>query len=143
MPLRIGVDVLSIDRIRMATERRGERFLQRAFTANEVRECLSSSNPYPCLAGKFAAKEAVYKALQRAPVSGLRWREIEILTEEERPNVKLNGKMAEDSFKKGIGEICVSITHDMRSGTAIAVALAEHSEDRSLGLSIGKRGGVY
>ncbi|MGQ9514126.1 MAG: holo-ACP synthase [Thermoproteota archaeon] len=127
MSLRVGIDVLSIESIRKAVERRGEYFLRRAFTSREIKECFSSSNPYPCLAGKFAAKEAVYKALQGGFNLGLIWREIEIVTEDSRPNVKLNGRTAEGSTRNGVGSISISITHDLKSGTAVAVALAEHS----------------
>jgi holo-[acyl-carrier protein] synthase len=127
MSLGIGIDILSIENIRKAVERRGEYFLRRAFTSREIQECFSSNNPYPCLAGKFAAKEAVYKALQSIFNLRLFWREIEIVTEVARPSVKLNGRTAEDSARNGVGKISVSITHDLKSGTAVAVALAEYS----------------
>ncbi|MBO3803548.1 MAG: holo-ACP synthase [Candidatus Brockarchaeota archaeon] len=126
MPFRIGVDVLSIGKIRSAVERRGDYFLRRAFTQGEILDCSRSSDPCPCLAGKFAAKEAVYKALRSCFELKLRWREIEVVTCGSGPSVKLNGRTAEDSARNGVEEIRVSIAHDLESGTAVAVAILEH-----------------
>jgi len=59
----IGTDIVDVGRIRKAVERWGDRFLKRVFTEAEVVYCLAKANPYPHLAARFAAKEAVMKAL--------------------------------------------------------------------------------
>ncbi|MDR2577148.1 MAG: holo-ACP synthase [Puniceicoccales bacterium] len=62
-PCGIGVDIVSVDRIRRAHLRWGKRFLERIFTEEEVCYCFSLANPYPSLAARFAGKEAVAKAI--------------------------------------------------------------------------------
>ncbi|MEW5744057.1 MAG: holo-ACP synthase [Nitrospirota bacterium] len=73
----IGVDIVEIDRIRKAVERWDERFLQRLFTGKEIAHCLEKRDPAPSLAARFAAKEALVKALGRH----IPFTDIEILNE--------------------------------------------------------------
>ena len=61
--LGIGIDLIEIDRIRQAWQRHGERFLNRIFTDRELDYCLTKKDPAPSLAARWAAKEAVAKAL--------------------------------------------------------------------------------
>ena len=74
--MRVGVDLIEIDRVRRALERHGDGFRERCFTAAEREYCESKANPAQHYAGRFAAKEAVGKALG----SGVyfTWKEIEI-----------------------------------------------------------------
>jgi len=127
MAFRLGVDILSIDRVSRAVERTGDRFLQRAFTTREIRECLSSDRPHACLAGRFAAKESVYKALQSMFNLNPRWREIEVLTEGGRPKAMLWGPTAELALRNGVEGIDVSISHDRNCRAAVAVALVKYA----------------
>jgi len=128
MAFRLGVDILSIDRVSRAIERTGDRFLQRAFTMREVRECLSADGSNACLAGRFAAKESVYKALRSMFDLNPRWREIEVLAEGGRPKAMLWGPTAELALRNGVEEIDVSISHDRNCRAAIAVALVKYAE---------------
>jgi holo-[acyl-carrier protein] synthase len=123
MTLRIGVDILSVDRVRRATERRGNHFLRRAFTAREIRECSSSRLTSECFAGRFAAKESVFKALQSTFDLKPRWREIEVMNGGGAPKVILGGETADAASTNGVGNIRVSISHDKTLGVAIAVAI--------------------
>jgi holo-[acyl-carrier-protein] synthase len=85
----LGIDIISIPRIKSAAERWGDRFLNRIFTDNELTYCLKRKNPYPCLAVRFAAKEAFVKAYDgKAP----RYRDIEVvMTEKGRPSLVFQG----------------------------------------------------
>ena len=75
MIVGIGVDVVEIDRIRKIAERR-KGFLSKIFVPEEIEYCQSRRNPYPHFAARFAAKEAVFKALGTGWSRGLKWSEI-------------------------------------------------------------------
>jgi len=66
----IGTDIVEIERIKLAVERRGQRFLDRVFTPDEISYCYRRKNPFPHLAARFAAKEAMVKALTKTASSG-------------------------------------------------------------------------
>ncbi|MXY36214.1 MAG: holo-[acyl-carrier-protein] synthase, partial [Dehalococcoidia bacterium] len=70
-----GIDIIEIARVRAVLDRHGERFLRRVYTEDEVRHCRGR---VPELAARFAAKEAVMKALGTG-IRGVGWRDIEIL----------------------------------------------------------------
>ena len=74
----IGNDVVSVSRISSLIERRGDRFLNRCFTAAEIRDCRAKARPSIHFAGRWAAKEAVYKALRLEWNRPFSWKEIEI-----------------------------------------------------------------
>lgn len=62
MIIGIGTDIVEIVRIKKAVEKWGKRFLDRIYTADETSYCFLKKNPFPCLSGRFAAKEAAIKA---------------------------------------------------------------------------------
>jgi holo-[acyl-carrier protein] synthase len=118
MALRVGVDLIEIDRIRRALERHGDGFKTRCFTAEEIAYCDSKPNPAQHYAGRFAAKEAVGKALG----SGVyfTWKEIEVRGRP-KPGVHLSGRTAAWAAKVGAGRIELSMTHARELAAAIAV----------------------
>jgi holo-[acyl-carrier protein] synthase len=118
--VRVGVDLIEIDRIRRALERHGDAFRGRCFTAAERQYCESKANPAQHYAGRFAAKEAVGKALG----SGVHftWREIEIRGRP-KPGVFLSGRTARWAEKTGAGRIEVSMTHSRELAAAVAVVV--------------------
>ena len=120
-PLRVGVDLIEIDRVRRALERHGDGFRQRCFTEAERAYCESKPNPAQHYAGRFAAKEAVGKALG----SGVyfTWREIEIRGRP-KPGVFLSGRTAAFAERTGAGAIELSMTHSRELAAAVAVVLA-------------------
>jgi holo-[acyl-carrier protein] synthase len=120
-PLRVGVDLIEIDRVRRALERHGDGFRQRCFTEAERAYCESKPNPAQHYAGRFAAKEAVGKALG----SGVyfTWREIEIRGRP-KPGVFLSGRTAAYAERTGAGAIELSMTHSRELAAAVAVVLA-------------------
>lgn len=76
---RIGCDVVEIERIQRLIERYGDRFFEKILTQKEKAYCLRAASPAPCLAGRFAAKEALSKALGCGIGPALSWHDMEIL----------------------------------------------------------------
>jgi len=114
----IGVDIIEIPRIAEAIERFGERFLRRVYTEHEV---TAYRNRTSSLATRFAAKEAVMKALGTG-MRAVGWHDIEILsTESGRPVVHLSGRALERFEALGLESMTVSLS-DSRD-YAVAVAL--------------------
>lgn len=120
----VGVDVISISRVKRAAERCGERFLRRVFTEREIERCLKSGDAYAQLAGRFAAKEAVFKALGHVDRGRLRWRDIEI--EDGGPGgveVVMSEALRRLFDERGARGVLLSLSHDRTSDVAVAVAV--------------------
>ncbi len=119
MILRTGIDLIEIGRIQQAWERYGERFLHRIFTAAERKACAGKAES---LAARFAAKEAVSKALGTG-IGEVGWLEIEIVgSEVEAPRVCLHGRAEEVARQLGLTEWSVSLTHSREMAAAMVVA---------------------
>jgi holo-[acyl-carrier protein] synthase len=124
MEMAVGIDVIVISRVKRVLDKHPERFLKRVFTPEEVAYCRGRVHE---LAARFAAKEAVMKALGTG-ARGLAWREIEILPNRRgKPLVYLHGLAAQRGVKIGIRGIDVSLTHE--GDLAIASVVAMASED--------------
>ena len=92
MILGIGTDICDIRRIRKLFDRHPERFAAKAFTEVEREKCLSRPDPVPCLAKRFAAKEAVAKALATEDSGALSWHDVEVYNDASgRPGILLHG----------------------------------------------------
>ena len=119
-PVRVGVDLIEIERVSRALARHGESFRERCFTEAERAYCESKANPAQHYAGRFAAKEAVGKALG----SGVyfTWREIEIRGRP-KPGVHLTGRTAQFAEQVGAGQIELSMTHSRELAAAVAVVM--------------------
>lgn len=115
----IGTDIVEIDRIRRIHQTHGERFLQKIFTTVEREYCFSKSNPYASLAARFAAKEAVAKALGTGIGRSLKWKEIEIHREARHPQVVVPNSLLSSL---GVKSIFLSISHCRKYATAVAIA---------------------
>ena len=90
----IGVDIMEIDRIRRSLDSSGERLLTRLFTEGEIAYCISKSNKYQHLAARFAAKEALGKALATGIGGSFGWKDIEIINDTRgRPEFRLHGSL--------------------------------------------------
>ena len=120
----LGVDVVEIDRIGAALARHGPRFLQRVYTPAEAQRCgrRRHGQREACLAGRFAAKEAVMKALGSGN-KGVGFREIEVTSHPSgRPGVLLSGRALERARRLGVEELSVSISHGREVAVAVAIA---------------------
>lgn len=119
----IGTDIIEIDRVRKSIERHGLHFLNRLFTQNEQDYCYKFKDPVPHFAGRFAAKEAIVKALGTGFGSQVSWHDIEVLNDEHgKPVVRCKPHVLEILAEgKGGGEVLVSISHCEAYATAMAV----------------------
>ncbi len=116
--LRLGVDLIEIDRIEKALARWGEKFLHRVYTAREIEYY---SHKASILAVRFAGKEAVMK-LMGTGTKGVGWREIEILhLDSGKPVVRLHGRALEKAREMGISDIEISMSHSRQNALATAI----------------------
>jgi holo-[acyl-carrier protein] synthase len=108
----IGVDVVDVERIRRAHLSNGELFLRKVFHSDEIDYCLGRRFPHQSLAARFAAKEAVAKALGTGMGSGVTFRSIAVIGDANgRPSVRLSG-MVEKLFRRlGWKQIDLSMSH--------------------------------
>jgi len=117
--LSVGVDMVEIPRIARALERWGERFLHKVYTEEEVAYCRGR---VPELAARFAAKEAISKALGTGMV-GIRWTDMEVLGDRRgKPVVTLYGRALARARELGLEEWAVSLSHSRDSAIAVVVA---------------------
>jgi holo-[acyl-carrier protein] synthase len=122
MLLRTGVDLIEIDRIAEVIHRHGARYLDRVYTEAELEQ---SRNDPETLAGRFAAKEAVAKALGTG-IGDVGWKDIEILGDEQNaPVLGLFGAAKRKSDALGITAWSLSISHSMSHAVAFVVAMGE------------------
>ncbi|MEL4505647.1 holo-ACP synthase [Luteococcus sp. H138] len=108
---------MTVAEVADSLDRFGDRYLRRVYRPAE-----HSGNPAE-LAGRFAAKEAVFKALRADPRLPIPWTEIEITTTGSRPGVVLHGRARSWAVGQGISRIELSICHDHQRAMAFAVAL--------------------
>jgi holo-[acyl-carrier protein] synthase len=120
--LRTGVDLVEINRIKLATARYGNRFLERLFTPTELEQC---SGRIESLAGRFAAKEAAAKSLGTGIWrDGIRWTDIEVVRDPAgAPILCFHGPAAARAAAIGLQEWSVSLSHDRERAVAVVVAL--------------------
>ena len=120
MILRTGVDLIEISRVGEVIARHGKHYLERIYTPAELEQC---GKNVESLAGRFAAKEAVAKALGTG-IGKVAWKEIEILGDEQNaPRLYLFGAAQQISNRLGLMEWSVSISHSMTHAVAFAVAI--------------------
>ena len=118
----VGTDIVAVARIAALMRARGAAFLERWFTAREIDYCSSKAVPSRHFAARFAAKEAVVKALPVAWDGPLPWRSIEIVNDPRgAPSVSLSGAILDAATRAGVGEIRVSLSHCDEYATAIAL----------------------
>ncbi|MBI2941051.1 MAG: holo-ACP synthase [Chloroflexi bacterium] len=116
----VGVDLVEIERVRDTLARHGERFLGRVFTEQERGYCGTRAGS---LAARFAAKEAVGKALGTG-FFPLPWRDVEIVCDEwGKPHVVLHGLARKRARELGIGTLELSLSHSRGSAVAVVVGM--------------------
>jgi holo-[acyl-carrier protein] synthase len=123
----VGVDIIEIARIERTLADFGERFLRRVYTERERERYRSRPSE---LAARFAAKEATSKALGTG-IRGIRWREMEILSNRRgKPVLVLHGSAAERAARLGLVSFDVSLTHSRTDAMAFVVGLRSPVMDR-------------
>ena len=127
--LGIGTDIIECLRIAQMIERHGDLFIRRVYTDHEIAYCQERKAATQHFAGRWAAKEAVLKALGTGWIKGIGWRDIEIHNlRGGQPIVKLRGGARDVIDRSGIGQVQISISHCRSHATAFALALSAEPE---------------
>lgn len=117
----LGIDLVDIDRFARVLERRPA-MIDRLFTAGERAYAESQANPVPSLAGRFAVKEAVMKALG-VGIGAIDWTDVSVSRQSSgAPELELQGRAAKLSEEQGIADWQVSITHTDTMAMATVIA---------------------
>ncbi len=124
MIIGIGVDIVEIERFRKVIERLKDRFILRVFTHQEQQFCLKHRDPVPHFAARFAAKEALFKALGTGWAHGITWLDAEVRRGAQGPpTMVLYGEAQRISSAKGIHRVHLSLSHS--SQWAVAAVILE------------------
>ncbi len=122
----VGTDITECLRIARMIERYGETFLRRVYTADEIQYCHSRNQTTQHFTGRWAAKEAILKAMGIGWRPGIAWHDLEIRSEPNgRPVVALRGGAREAFEQAGIVQVLVSISHCRTHAVAYALALGK------------------
>ena len=120
MVIGIGIDIIEIDRIKTSIETYGNRFLSKIYTPIEIDYCNSKANKFQHYAARFAAKEAVYKALATGWQKDLHWQDIEIINQPTgMPIASLKGKLKK--FLTNDKDLKISLSHSNNYVTCVAI----------------------
>lgn len=123
-PIAHGVDIVEVARIADLRAEHAGRFIDRCFTPSEQAYCLERRHADQHLAARFAAKEAVLKALGLGLRGGILWTDVEVTRDHEgAPGVTLHGRAAELAAQRGISAWLVSLSHTSSHAIASAIAL--------------------
>lgn len=127
MILGIGIDIIEIDRIKKSVEKFGDKFLNKIYTKTELSYCLNKANKYQHLAARFAAKEAIYKALSGDTDTVYSWQDVEIYNEPNGlPRVKFYGSLK--NYLNADRDLKITMSHSENYVTCFAV-LSQISSD--------------
>ena len=114
--INIGIDIVDVSRIKSIVDNWGDKFLRRIFTDEEIKYCFSRSRSYEHLAGKFAAKEALIKALERK----VPWRGIEVLNNSAgAPRTEIHIDLENELKERFTAKISISHTEKYAVAEAI------------------------
>ncbi|MCC5912204.1 MAG: holo-ACP synthase [Clostridiaceae bacterium] len=118
----LGIDIIEIERIEKAVNK-NSRFIERVFTEEEIKDFKEKKLNANTIAGVFAAKEAVAKALGTG-IRNMKWTDIEVMKNSEgKPYIKLHNNALEIAYSKDIEEILISISHSRHTAIAQAIAI--------------------
>jgi len=126
MIIGTGVDIVEISRIKNAAIKWKKNFLKRIFTDNELLYSNERTTSYQHLAARFAAKEAVLKALGNGFTKRVEWKDIEVWNEKSgKPNVRVSGEVKRISKKLGVTDIIISMSHTRTYAVANVILVKE------------------
>ncbi len=118
----VGIDLVRVDRLAKSVNRWGERFTRRVFTARELATCRERELQTPCLAIRFAAKEAFVKALGQGMRSPVLWTDLEVQNNDlGKPELHLSPRALAYCRELGIRSWHLSLTDDGDYGAAVVI----------------------
>ena len=121
-----GVDIIECPRLKKMLDHHGERLLRRVFTAGEQAYCQQHKERVQHLAGRFAAKEAVLKALGTGMRGRMKWTDVQIANDDlGKPEIVLSGESGLVAERMGVRRVLISISHTREHAVASAIALGE------------------
>jgi len=122
MIIGTGVDLVEIERLRKILNRLNDRFIHRVFTAQEQQFCNAHRDSAPHYAVRFAAKEAVFKALGTGWAKGVTWLDVEVLRErQDAPTIQLSGEALRLSKFMGAQKAHLSLSHSDQWAIAMVI----------------------
>lgn len=122
MIVGLGVDIVEVARIKNAVSRWQDSFLRKIFTEGEINYSKAKKFSYQHLAARFAAKEAVLKAIGDSSIHRIEWSEVEVLNDEfGKPVVHLSGEAKRIKDRKNISEILITMSHTSKLAVANAI----------------------
>ena len=120
----IGTDIVECLRIRNMIERHADLFLTRVYTPQEIAYCSTRKASVEHYAGRWAAKEAVLKAIGTGWARGITWQDVEVRNDVSgAPKIALSGQVREECQRQGIADMLISISHCRSHATAFAIAV--------------------
>ena len=120
----LGTDITEIERIQQMIDRHGDHFIERIYTPDEISYCRAHKSSTERFASRWAAKEAVMKALGTGFIKGISWTEIEVqILKSGKPIVALTGSTQEYAKSIGIDEIQLTMSHCKAYATSTAMAV--------------------
>lgn len=123
MLISLGLDLVEVPRIRTLLERHGSRFTARTFTEGERAYCDACADPAIHYAARFAAKEAVAKALGTGFAEGVSWLDIEVMRDGKGgPSVQLHGAAGVLAKSLGVTRVLLTLTHTKEMAAASVAA---------------------
>lgn len=124
--LGIGTDIIECERIEGMLDKHGNTFLSRVYTPQEIAYCSQRKAAIQHYAGRWAAKEAVLKALGTGWAHGIQWTDVEVVNEVGgKPKIVLSGMAQHMCQRQGIREILISISHCKSYAVAHATAIGD------------------
>ena len=122
MIIGTGVDIVEIERLRKIIDRLKDRFIVRVFTAGEQKFCRDRRDPVPHFAARFAAKEALFKALGTGWAKGVTWLDADVQREgKDAPVMVLHGEAQKISVSKGVQKVHLSLSHTEQWAVAMVI----------------------
>ena len=121
----IGIDIIEVERIKRSIEKFGDSFTNRVFTPWEIQYCRGKIDPFFSFAGRFAVKEAVFKAVGTGFAEGVKWTSVEVVNDPSgQPQVRLG-----QAIKKHIGDkkILITLSHSRDHAVAVAILMSANA----------------
>ena len=121
----IGIDIVKLSRMEQVIQRWGNKFLHRTFTQRKIEYCSSKTYPRQHYGARFAAKEAVFKALGTGWNHGVNWLDVEVCIDPDsgQPSILLSGTCLEILGDPSSFRVLISLSHDKEYAIAQAMIL--------------------